>query len=124
MTPIIAEQWAAETELLSKDSAATATFLPGGRAPKAGEWFRNADYARTLQTIATSGIGTFYGGAIGQRIVSPLQALDGFITSGDLKGNAPNWVTPISATFRGSPPAAIRGRMGWRWATEPSEPCH
>jgi gamma-glutamyltranspeptidase/glutathione hydrolase len=101
VTPIIAEQWAAETALLSKDSAATATFLPGGRAPKAGEWFRNADYARTLQTIATGGIGTFYGGAIGQRIVSRLHALDGFITIGDLKKNAPNWVTPISATFKG-----------------------
>lgn len=101
VTPIIAEQWAEETALLSKDSAASATFLPGGHAPKAGEWFRNADYARTLQTIATGGIGTFYGGAIGQRIVSRLKALNGFITIDDLKKNAPSWVTPISATFKG-----------------------
>ncbi len=101
VTPIIAEQWAAETALLSKDSAAAATFLPGGRAPKAGEWFRNVDYARTLQAIATGGIGTFYGGAIGQRIVARLNALDGFITLDDLRKNRPNWVTPISATFKG-----------------------
>ena len=52
VSPIIAAQWANETAFLKRDSAAAATFLPGGRAPKAGEWFRNPDYARTLQAIA------------------------------------------------------------------------
>jgi gamma-glutamyltranspeptidase / glutathione hydrolase len=101
VTPIIASQWAAETALLRKDSAAAATFLPGGRAPMAGEWFQNPDYARTLQTIARDGIGTFYGGAIGERIVARLTALNGFITLDDLRRNAPNWVTPISVPFQG-----------------------
>ena len=76
-------------------------FCPAARAPKAGEWFRNADYARTLQEIADRGIGTFYGGALGQRIVARLAALGGFITLDDLKKNAPSWVTPISVPFRG-----------------------
>ena len=101
VTPIIASQWADETNFLRRDSAAAATYLPGGRAPKAGEWFRNPDYARTLQTIADSGIGTFYGGSIGQRIVARLAALGGFVTIDDLRRNAPNWVTPISVPFRG-----------------------
>jgi gamma-glutamyltranspeptidase/glutathione hydrolase len=101
VSPIIAAQWADQTEFLQLDSAAAATYLPGGRAPKAGEWFRNADYARTLQEIADSGIGTFYGGALGQRIVARLSALDGFITLDDLRKNEPNWVTPISVPFRG-----------------------
>ena len=101
LTPIIAEQWADNTDFLQRDSAAAATYLPGGRAPKAGEWFRNPDYARTLQTIADSGIATFYGGSIGRRIVARLQQLNGFITLEDLRRNAPNWVTPISVPFRG-----------------------
>jgi gamma-glutamyltranspeptidase/glutathione hydrolase len=101
VSPIIAAQWANETAFLQRDSAAAATFLPGGHAPKAGEWFRNADYARTLQEIANRGIGTFYGGALGQRIVARLAALGGFITIDDLKKNAPSWVTPISVPFRG-----------------------
>jgi len=101
VSPIIAAQWANETNFLKRDSAAAATFLPGGHAPKAGEWFQNPDYARTLQDIAKNGIGTFYGGALGQRIVARLEALDGFITTDDLKKNAPNWVTPISVPFRG-----------------------
>jgi gamma-glutamyltranspeptidase/glutathione hydrolase len=101
VSPIIAAQWADETAFLQRDSAAASTYLPGGRAPKAGEWFRNPEYARTLQEIAESGIGTFYGGALGQRIVARLSALNGFITLDDLRKNAPNWVTPISVPFRG-----------------------
>ena len=49
----------------------------------------------------TDGIGTFYGGALGQRIVARLAALGGFITLDDLRKNAPSWVTPISVPFRG-----------------------
>ena len=101
LTPIIAAQWGGEAAFLRQDSAAAATFLPGGHAPKAGEWFRNPDYARTLQEIADQGIGTFYGGALGRRIVARLKALDGFITLEDLERNAPTWVTPISVPFRG-----------------------
>ena len=101
VSPIIAEQWANETSFLQKDSGAAATYLPGGRAPKAGEWFRNLDYARTLQTIADSGIGTFYGGSIGKRMVARIAALNGFVTLDDLRKNAPTWVTPISVPFAG-----------------------
>ena len=101
VSPIIAEQWANETRFLQRDTAAAATYLPGGRAPKAGEWFRNPDLARTLQEIADKGIGTFYGGALGQRIVARLSALGGFVTLDDLEKNKPTWVTPISVPFRG-----------------------
>jgi len=101
VSPIIAAQWANETKFLQRDSAAAATFLPGGHAPKAGEWFRNPDLARSLQEIADNGIGTFYGGALGHRIVARIAALGGFVTLDDLKKNAPTWVTPISVPFRG-----------------------
>ena len=101
LSPIIAEQWADQTEFLQRDSAAAATYLPEGSAPKAGKWFRNPDYARTLQAIADSGIATFYGGSLGARIVARLSELDGFLTLDDLKKNEPNWVTPISVPFRG-----------------------
>jgi gamma-glutamyltranspeptidase/glutathione hydrolase len=101
VSPIIAAQWGDQTEFLQRDSAAAATYLPGGRAPQAGEWFRNPDLARTLQTIADDGIGTFYGGALGQRIVARLSSLEGFLTLDDLRRNEPSWVTPISVPFRG-----------------------
>ena len=101
VSPIIAAQWANETDFLTRDSAAAAIYLPGGRAPKAGEWFTNRDLARTMQTIADSGIGVFYGGSLGRRLVQHLQARGGFLTLDDLRRNAPTWVTPMSVPFRG-----------------------
>ena len=101
VSPIIAAQWAAQTDLLRRDPGATSTFLPGGRAPGAGETFRNPDYARTLSTIARDGIGAYYGGAIGAKLVTGLRAMGGFITLDDLRKNQPTWVTPISVPFKG-----------------------
>jgi gamma-glutamyltranspeptidase/glutathione hydrolase len=101
VSPIIAALWSDQTSFLQKDAGATSTFLPGGHAPKAGEWFRNPDYARTLKTIADSGITSFYGGSIGRRIVKRLGELDGFLTLDDLRKNSPSWVTPISVPFHG-----------------------
>jgi gamma-glutamyltranspeptidase/glutathione hydrolase len=101
VSPIIAAQWGDQAAFLEKDPGAAATFLPDGHAPKAGEWFRNPDYARTLKAIADSGIATFYGGSIGQGIVARLRELNGFITVDDLRSNRPDWVTPISVPFRG-----------------------
>lgn len=101
VTPIIAAQWGAQTRLLQRDPGAMATYLPNGRAPNAGEWFRNPDLARTLQAIAERGIGEFYGGATGKKIVDHLAANGGFLTLDDLRKNAPTWVTPISVPFKG-----------------------
>lgn len=101
VSPIIAEQWADEADVLRRDAGATATFLPNGRAPAAGEWFANPDYARTLETIAARGIGAFYGGALGQRIVRHVQSLGGYLEPDDLTAVRPTWVTPISVPFAG-----------------------
>jgi gamma-glutamyltranspeptidase/glutathione hydrolase len=101
VTPIIAAQWAEQTDFLRRDSAAAATYLPGGRAPRAGEWFSNPDLARTMQAIADSGVAHFYGGALGQRLVSHVERLGGFLTLDDLRANSPTWVTPMSVSFRG-----------------------
>jgi gamma-glutamyltranspeptidase/glutathione hydrolase len=101
VTPIVSKQWAAAAPILRADLAARAAFLPGGDPPKAGESFRNPDYARTLEQIAAEGIQAFYGGAIGSRIVERLAELDGFLTIDDLRANSPTWVTPISVAFGG-----------------------
>jgi gamma-glutamyltranspeptidase / glutathione hydrolase len=101
VTPIIAATWESETPLLQRDSGATATFLPGGHAPRAGETFRNPDYARTLEAISRGGISTFYGGAIGAKLIARVKTLGGFITLDDLRRNEPTWVTPISVAFKG-----------------------
>ena len=101
LTPVIAGDWASERNKLAADSGARTTFLIRGQAPKAGEWFKNPDYARTLRTIAKEGPAVLYGGALGQRIVDHVRKLGGFLTIEDLRKNQPTWVTPISTTFKG-----------------------
>src|SRR5690606_20616926 len=52
VSPVIARDWAATAEGLAGDPGAAATFLPGGHAPRAGEWFANPDLAATFRLVA------------------------------------------------------------------------
>jgi gamma-glutamyltranspeptidase / glutathione hydrolase len=105
VTPVISEDWEGAASVLARDDGARSTFLVQDgatrRAPRAGEWFRNPDYARTLRAIATGGPRVFYGGPLGERIVSRVRELGGFLTIEDLRANQPTWVTPISVDFKG-----------------------
>ena len=101
VTPVISGDWAGQRAILMRDEGAKATFLPNGEPPKAGDYFRNPDYAATLRQIAKEGPSTLYGGALGQKLVTRIQQLGGFLTLDDLKKNQPTWVTPISTTFKG-----------------------
>jgi len=102
VSPIIAGQWAAEVEKLQADEGARATFLiDGEKPPRAGEWFRNPDFAATLGLIAREGPGVLYGGDLGEAIVERVQELGGFLTLEDLEGHRPLWVDPIAVDFRG-----------------------
>ena len=101
VTPIIAKDWADNVEALRRDEGAAATFLIDGEAPDAGEWFRNPDLARTFRGIAADGIGTFYGGELGHRVVAGLDRLGGYITLQDLRNHEYRWVTPLSVDYKG-----------------------
>lgn len=103
VSPIIAGQWADQVDKLREDDGARATYLiDGGRAPRAGEWFRNPDLARTFRLIAEQGPGVLYGGELGRRIVEHVRGLGGFLTLDDLQRHEPTWVEPISVPFRGA----------------------
>jgi gamma-glutamyltranspeptidase/glutathione hydrolase len=102
VTPIIARDWADQTAKLLKDEGARATYLVDGtRAPRAGEWFRNPDLARSFRDIAAQGPAALYGGDLGQRVVARVRELGGYLTLDDLKHHHPEWVEPISAPFHG-----------------------
>jgi gamma-glutamyltranspeptidase/glutathione hydrolase len=96
VTPVIAGDWTSGN-ILQRDTAAAATFLlDGTRYPKAGDWFRNPDYAKTLREVQRNGPDYLYNGPLGQKIVDHLKSRGGFLTMDDLRKNQPNWVTPIS----------------------------
>ena len=101
VSDVIANAWNAATRKLSADPGSAATFLPNGRAPKSGEVFKNPDLANTLRLIATKGPAGFYEGKTADAILAVEKELGGTMTAADLKEYQPEWVDPISTTYRG-----------------------
>ncbi|WP_027349800.1 gamma-glutamyltransferase family protein [Halotalea alkalilenta] len=107
LSPMVAEMWArAERKFrpLLDDQATRGwfdCFTPGGRAPKAGEIYRNEAQAKTLESIAASGAESFYRGELAERIDAFSQATDGYLRGSDLAAFAPEWVEPVGVDYRG-----------------------
>ncbi|WP_091202723.1 gamma-glutamyltransferase family protein [Micromonospora narathiwatensis] len=76
-------------------------FTTGGRAPRAGERWRNPDAARTLRRIAGSGAEDFYRGRIAAAIDGYAARTGGFVTGDDLARHRSTWVDPVRVPYRG-----------------------
>ena len=100
VSEVIATNWAYSTEKMSAHPDSRRVWLPGGRAPRAGEVFRNPEFASTLTTIASKGVDSFYQGEIARQIVQTVQEAGGVLTEADLADYHPEWVEPISCTYR------------------------
>lgn len=88
-----------EAETPNFNEAARAVFLPGGRAPRTGDVFRNLEYAESLRLIAKDGPRVMYDGPLGHRIGEYLESVGGTLTASDLAGYAPDWVGPARMPF-------------------------
>ena len=101
VSPVIGHAWHKATDLLSKDPGAQSTYLPGGRAPRIGERFRNLDLAMTLETIAREGRDAFYLGTIADQLAEASSLLDAFLSKDDLAKHESTWVDPVSVPYAG-----------------------
>jgi gamma-glutamyltranspeptidase/glutathione hydrolase len=101
VSDVIAGAWANWTEKLLAEPLAVETFLPGGRAPRAGEIFRNPRLASTLRLISQAGPAGFYTGKTAEAIVAISREKGGTLTPADLEEYQPHWVEPISTNYRG-----------------------
>jgi gamma-glutamyltranspeptidase / glutathione hydrolase len=97
---LTAAVWAAETDLLRGDGAASQTYLAQDHAPRVGEVFRNPDLAWSLQQIAAHGRDAFYKGEIAKKILEGMKHHGGVMTAQDLAEYSSEWVEPISTTYR------------------------
>jgi gamma-glutamyltranspeptidase/glutathione hydrolase len=97
----ISWEWDQEVERLRRDANAGRILLPQGRAPKPGEVVRNPQLGATLRKVAKEGRDGFYRGAVAEDIVSYLRQLGGLHSLEDLASNTPDYVTPISSSYRG-----------------------
>ncbi len=72
-----------------------------GRAPGAGEIFRNPGLARALRRVAASGAEAFYRGEIARSVVDVVQSAGGCLSLDDLAAHRAEWTQPISTVYRG-----------------------
>ncbi len=98
---IVAGQWQDVEGVLAADEGAAEVFLPEGRAPRAGEVFRNPALARSLELVASGGRDAFYRGPLARAICRRLAALGGLVDEEDFAAFAARWIEPLRTTFRG-----------------------
>lgn len=97
---LIHEFWADATEAFANDPEGKRVYLPNGHTPAVGEIFQNPDLARTLRLIAQNGADAYYKGEIAQAILGTSKALGGTMQAADLAEFKPEWVQPVSTTYR------------------------
>lgn len=100
VSEIVAGYWRSSEKLMSADPEAARTFLPGGKAPVAGEMFRNPDLARSLRQVARGGRAGFYEGPVARRLRASAESHGGQWSAEDLADFRAEWVEPISTTYR------------------------
>lgn len=98
---LTAEQWKESAARLKADEGGAINYLINGRAPKAGEMFRNPRMAATLRKIAAEGADYYYRGEIATKLVRCSEKLGGLFTLKDFADQRSDWVEPITANYRG-----------------------
>ena len=100
VSPMTAERWSVAADRYREFTDFQKTFLPGGKAPAAGEIFICKDQAQTLRRIADSKGEAFYRGDLAGQIVNCGQSNGSAMTLQDLAEHGAEWVSPISIKYR------------------------
>jgi gamma-glutamyltranspeptidase/glutathione hydrolase len=101
VTELIAYYWAGNARSLSRFPNVKEVYMPGGKAPKKGEIFKNPFLASTLEALAEGGRDAFYKGEIAQTIDAFMKEQGGFLSYEDLASHTSEWVEPVSSNYRG-----------------------
>jgi gamma-glutamyltranspeptidase/glutathione hydrolase len=77
------------------------TYMPSGERPQVGDVFKNPALGESLRQVAAKSRDAFYRGKLTESLVKFLQAQGGAHTVEDFAEFEPEWVEPISTTYRG-----------------------
>ena len=98
---VIASYWKDAAETVCTRSPRRGGFICPVASLRAWEQvFQNPDLAKALRLVADGGADAFYKGEIARAIVSTSQSLGGTMSADDLAEFSPEWVEPISTTYR------------------------
>jgi len=101
VTEVIAFLWASNARELSGFDGYAELYMPGGRAPRKGEIFRNPQLAETYEVLAREGRDGFYTGRIARVVDEYMARQGGFLSYEDLANHSSEWVEPVSTNYRG-----------------------
>lgn len=85
---------------LRKSEGSAKIYLIDGRAPRAGEVFKNPTLAATYREIAEHGRDGYYKGKIAERLVAFSDKVGGLFTPKDFAEHTSTWVDPVSTNYR------------------------
>jgi gamma-glutamyltranspeptidase / glutathione hydrolase len=97
-------EWGARSwisQVFLKQPGYAETYMPGGKRPEVGDVFKNPALAESLRMIAAHGRDGYYKGPMAENLVKFLRAQGGAHTVEDFAEFEPEWVEPISTTYRG-----------------------
>jgi gamma-glutamyltranspeptidase/glutathione hydrolase len=100
VSPVIAGNWASSVNRFKDKPGFAEVFLPGGRAPKEGERFRNPALAKTLRLLAAKKRAGWEGD-FADEIVAFSKANGGFFSKEDFVRHRSTWDAPMSTRYRG-----------------------
>ncbi|KAB1187440.1 MULTISPECIES: gamma-glutamyltransferase [Haloferax] len=100
VTEVVAAQWQHGEDLFESDHARDA-YLFDGAAPTVGQTVTLPKLGRTLERVADEGADVIYEGDIAAAIADEVQANGGFLTTDDLAAFEPEFVDPVSTTYKG-----------------------
>lgn len=104
----------AHADLLASYSYSARIFLPSGNLTRPRQLLRQAELARTLETIAREGAATFYEGELAERLSRTIVEAGGLLTRESLALAEADVVAPLSLSYR-----------GWLvWAPPPNSSAH
>ncbi|BCO34140.1 gamma-glutamyltransferase family protein [Mycobacterium heckeshornense] len=101
VSPTVAAQWAGQVPLFRDQPGFADVFMPGGRAPKAGELVTFPDHAATLEKIAATTGAAFYRGELAAQLEAHAAANSAAMRASDLAAHRADWVGTISGSYRG-----------------------
>jgi len=101
VSPRVAALWAEAPERFRGFGEFERTFLPGGGAPDAGDWFTLPDAAESLLEIGESNGESFYRGRLAERIAGAASSAGGALSVQDLAEQRATWVTPLHVDVAG-----------------------
>ncbi|HIG10750.1 MAG: gamma-glutamyltransferase family protein [bacterium] len=101
ITEVIAFHWQRGAAALAAQAGFAEVFLPAGRAPRAGEIFKNLALADSLERIGAEGRAWFYEGAGALEIERFVVQSGGYLHASDLGRHRSEWVTPVQTSYRG-----------------------